>query len=124
MSSTVKHVKVTDKMPFFTKALKAVYDDAVSETAKDVLIDAKNHAPFDKGGLRRESEVSQETPLRWRVTFWIEYARFQEFGGDKKRRVRNYKTAGTGAHFLKNAGDAGMTKLRLALSKHGLRIRV
>jgi hypothetical protein len=34
-----------------------------------------------------------------------DYARFQEFGGDGKRTVRNYSTAGTGKGFLKKAGD-------------------
>lgn len=124
MSSTVKHVKVVDKMPIFANGLKRVYDDAIGETAREVLINARNRAPFQKGALRRESDVGQQTSLKWRISFWVEYARFQEFGGDKKRRVRNYSTAGTGAGFLKKAGDEGQTKLRATLQKHGLRVRV
>lgn len=36
----------------------------------------------------------------------IAYARYQEFGGDGKRVVKNYTTAGTQAHYLKEAGDS------------------
>lgn len=125
MSSTVKHVKVVDKMPIFVSGLKRVYDDALGETTKDILINARNRAPFSgKGALRRESDVSQQTSLKWHISFWVEYARFQEFGGDKKRRVRKYTTAGTGAGYLKKSGDEGLAKLKLILQKHGLRVRV
>lgn len=36
----------------------------------------------------------------------IAYARYQEFGGDGKRVVKNYTTAGTQAHYLRDAGDS------------------
>lgn len=36
----------------------------------------------------------------------IEYARFQEFGGDGRRVVKNYTTDGTQAHYLKESGDS------------------
>ena len=36
----------------------------------------------------------------------IEYARYQEFGGDGRRVVQNYTTAGTQAHYLRDAGSS------------------
>ena len=36
----------------------------------------------------------------------LAYGRYQEFGGDGKRVVQNYTTPGTGAHYLKGAGDS------------------
>jgi hypothetical protein len=36
----------------------------------------------------------------------LAYARYQEFGGDGRRVVRNYTTPGTHAHYLKQSGDA------------------
>lgn len=120
----MSRVTIDDRLPAFKMKLRNAYDDALGETAKDALIDAKNHAPYAKGGLRREASAEQVVSLKWRISFWIEYARFQEFGGDSRRRVRNYTTAGTGAHFLKNAGDKATDKLRSTLMKHGLRVRV
>lgn len=36
----------------------------------------------------------------------IQYARFQEFGGDGTRVVKNYTTEGTQAHYLRDAGNS------------------
>jgi hypothetical protein len=114
---------INDKMPSFTRSLYNVLDDALREGARDTLINAKDKAPFSKGGLRSESEVKKNTNLSWRISFWIEYARFQEFGGDSKRRVRKYSHSGTGAHFLKNSGDEQATKMNMILRKHSQRAR-
>lgn len=115
--------KVIDNLPRFSRSMRSVYDDALGETAKDILIGARNVAPFEKGALRRESDVSQASPLKWRVSFWVEYARFQEFGGDSRRRVRNYTTGGTGAGFLKTTGDKMTSRLIHTFKKHSARIR-
>lgn len=122
--STVKSVKIVDKLPSFSRHMKTTLDDAVAEAAKDVLINAKNRAPFAKGALRREADVKQSKMLTYIISFWVEYARFQEFGGNAKRRVRNYTTGGTGAHFLKSSGDEQVSKLAATVKKHALRIRV
>lgn len=115
--------RITNKLPSFARSLYNVLDDALKEAAKDTLINAKSKAPFDKGGLRSESEIENVKPLHKRVSFWKEYARFQEFGGDSKRRVRNYSHSGTGKHFLKKAGDEQSKKLTRTLKKHAGRAR-
>ena len=114
---------VKDKMPQFKRSLYSVLDDAFREAARDTLIKAKDKAPFKDGGLRGESDVSKPSNLHYRVSFWVEYARFQEFGGDSKRQVKNYTTGGTGKHFLKNAGDEQAKKLNMVIRKHTQRAR-
>ena len=116
-------VTITDKMPQFVTKLHLVYEDALRETARDILIKAKNRAPYDKGGLRANADISKPGYLKQRVSFWSEYARFQEFGGSSKRRVRKYSTPGTGKGFLRTSGDEQSKQLFMTLRKHGARIR-
>lgn len=114
---------IIDKMPQFKRSVNNVFNDALREGARDALINAKDKAPYAKGGLRGESEIKKNNNLSWRISFWIEYARFQEFGGTAKRRVRNYSTSGTGAHFLRNAGDEQAERISSVFRKHALRAR-
>jgi hypothetical protein len=117
-------VKVVDKLPQFTKQLHELLDDALRETSLDILIKSRDTAPFRKGGLRSDSYNDQVAQLHWRVSYNKEYARFQEFGGDGNRVVRNYTTPGTGAAYLKTAGNNGVDNLKRNIKKHGLRARV
>jgi hypothetical protein len=117
-------VRVNDKLPFFKSRLYAVMDDALKEAARDGLIQARNYAPFDKGELMGQSVVRKLSVMKWRISFWIEYARFQEFGGDSKRRVRNYTTSGTGKAYLKRAGDEQSNKITNKFRKHAMRVKV
>jgi hypothetical protein len=114
-------VTVKDRLPDYKRSLYNVLDTAIAETAKDILIVSRNRAPYDKGALRRESEVKQIVPMQYRVSYFVEYARFQEFGGDATRRVRNYTTSGTGAHYLQKTGDEKVAALRMAFVKHSTR---
>lgn len=114
-------VRINDRMPMFRRSLYTKMDDALREGAKDALIKAKSNAPLDKGQLRSASEIKKQSQATYRVSFWEEYARFQEFGGDSKRRVRNYSTPGTGAHYLERAGDEQAAKLILKFHKHARR---
>ena len=116
-------VRVTNKLPSFGRSAARVLDDAIKEGATDTLVGAKLRAPFQHGALRSASTVKRVKPLVWRVLFWMEYARFQEFGGDGRRRVRRYSTAGTGKGFLKQSGDVQAKRLNQTLSKHGRRAR-
>ena len=117
-------VTVIDKMPQFKNHAELVFNDALREGARDILINAKTIAPLDKGGLRSDSDVSNPSHLKWRVSFWKEYARFQEFGGDATRKVRNYTTSGTGKAYLKTSGDNIRTKLDGIFKKHAQRVKV
>jgi hypothetical protein len=118
-------VTVENKLPLFSTQVSIVMSDALREGARDTLVNSRTKAPFKKGQLRAESDTYMIAgPLAWRVSYWKQYARFQEKGGDSRRRVRNYTTPGTGAHFLKSAGDATATRIRTIFIKHSGRIRV
>lgn len=119
-----KSVRIIDKLPQFKNVSSQVLSDALDEAGKDILIDARNRAPFRKGALRRESVLSVVSTHKRRISFWVEYARFQEFGGSGGKRVRNYSTPGTGAHFLQNAGDKAVASFARTLAKHAARARV
>jgi len=115
--------KVKDKLPQYKRSLYSVLDDALRDGSKDILINAKNKAPFAKGALRSNSNNNQAGRLKWRVSFWVEYARFQEFGGNNKRVVNNYTTPGTGKAYLKTAGDNQVVKIASSFKKHAQRAR-
>jgi hypothetical protein len=119
----MKRVIVVDRMPIFKSSAYNVLNDALIDGARDVLINAKLRAPYRKGGLRGESDKRQIGRLHQRISFWLEYAAYQEFGGDGKRVIRNYTTPGTGKHYLKKSGDEVATKLRYTFIKHGKRAR-
>lgn len=114
---------VVDRMPQFKRSAYNVLNDALIEGAKEVLFNAKTKAPYKKGGLRGNSDVHQEKKLLQRISFWIEYARYQEFGGDGKKIVRNYSTPGTGKGYLGSSGDEVAAGLPTTFKKHGLRAR-
>lgn len=117
-------VKVENHLPAFKMALYSNMDDAIREAAKDVLIKAKNRAPFRKGGLRANADFKKVKPLRQVVNFWMEYAGYQEFGQrkDGSHVVRRYTTLGTGKNYLKKSGDEEVEKLKGRFSKHARRL--
>lgn len=121
MSATI----FVNKLPQYKSVLYRVYDDALKETATDVLIEAKMKAPFKTGHLRAPSEpIKDMGKLRWRVGFDARYAAYQEAGGDGNRVVRKYTTSGTGKHFLKNSGDRNAKLLAGKFKKHSQRVSV
>lgn len=117
--------RIIDKMPQFKLSARKAMAAALNDAAKDILINSRKKAPLDKGGLRSPYEpINHVTPLKVRIQYDAPYARFQEFGGDSTRRVRNYTTAGTGPHFLRNAGDNMRKKLPSVIMKYAIRARV
>lgn len=78
-----------------------------------ILITSRMKAPKKtppSGMLRLTGEVKDEpAPDTMAVIYGdnIAYAAYQERGmrADGSHKVRNYTTPGTGAHYLKNAGD-------------------
>lgn len=115
-------MKIIDNLPDFSKKNSIKMSDALKSAASDVLIKAKDRAPYKTGALRSQSDVEKVGSLTWRIRFWVEYARFQELGGNAKRSVRNYSTTGTGKHFLRTSGDEVKGKLVSEFRKHAGRI--
>jgi len=116
-------VRVINRLPQFSRSAESVLNDALREGASDILLNAKNKAPFRKGGLRSDTWIKSPSKLVQRVSFWKEYARFQEFGGDGRRVVKKYTTAGTGKAYLKTAGDNVVRRMPSILKKHAGRAR-
>lgn len=116
-------VKIENKMPSFRNNLYKVMADALNEGARDTLINAKSKAPYRTGGLRADAQIQRKGALSYIVSFYKEYARFQEFGGDSTRRVRNYTSPGTGKGFLRSAGDEQAKRIIDIYKKHAKRAR-
>lgn len=116
-------VKIDNRLPQFKSSLHKVMADALNEGARDTLITAKTRAPYRTGGLRSDSQIQRKGPLSYWVSFYKEYARFQEYGGDTSRRIRNYTTAGTGKGFLKTSGDEQAARIVNIYKKHAGRAR-
>lgn len=116
-------VRVDNRINQFAASAKYEIDNAIRESAVNVLIASKQRAPFDKGGLRGDTETKRIIPMHWRVSYWKEYARFQEFGGDGRRVVRRYKTSGTGKRYLTTAGNNETSNLIARLKVYAKRAR-
>lgn len=89
-------------------ALKAMADATV-QRAQMLRGGDSNGVPYDTGQLSASGLVSVgDNGMTATAQFGagLAYGRYQEFGGDGKRVVRNYTTPGTGAHYLKGAGDS------------------
>lgn len=114
-------LSVDDKLPQMSRRIGGVLDDALKELGRDILVKSRTVAPFDKGHLRADSDLKKVKGV-WRITYYKEYARFQEFGGDANRTVRNYSTPGTGKHYLGKTGDEIYTRAIFTLKKHAGRV--
>lgn len=85
-------------MPILTTFEKAA-QDALRETAREVLLEARNRAPREDGDLRRKSRVVVDD-LQARVVFSSFYAWYQH------ERLDYEHPNGGEAKFLENAIDA------------------
>ena len=117
-------VTVIDRLPQFKQLNKIVMEDALREGARDILIKSRTKAPFKTGDLRRDSYTRKVSTLKYRVSYWKEYAAYQERGMRKggSHRVIHYTTAGTGKHFLRNAGNEVAKAMPRIYKKHAKRV--
>lgn len=116
-------IRIEDRLPEFSQNLKSNLDDGMRELARDILIESQNRAPFKRGQLRTDSDIKKLATAVYQVRYHKEYARFQEFGGDGNRIVRNYTTPGTGKGYLGDTGDRLFSKAIHTLKKHAGRTR-
>lgn len=95
------------------------YDNATRAMADATVRTSKVTAPLLTGKLRYSSRVERNAPLNYSAVYGggnVPYAAYQERGRRKNppyHEVRHYTTPGTGAHYLRNAGDA--------IAKQGIR---
>lgn len=86
-------------------ALKAMADATLQRA---VMLAPQSNIEGHAGTLRTTGLVATSSDSYLAVVQFgngIPYARYQEFGGDGHREVRNYTTPGTQAHYLRDAGD-------------------
>ena len=78
---------------------------ALDNMASDIETLAKvKKVPVKRGHLQGSINAINKGQSGRRVEATAKYARFQEFGGNRKRRVRKYSKPGTGAHYLRDSG--------------------
>lgn len=94
--------KIVNKIPSYKVQATASLDTSLGGLARDIQRDAKMQVPVKGGHLQDSIRAFKITNLHHRVEVKKEYAKFQEFGGDAKRRVRHYTTPGTKSRYLRD----------------------
>lgn len=118
------NVTVSNKLPQYSSKVNNALEDALREGGRDIQTLVQTRAPYRKGDLRGQKDARWAGRLLWRVSYWMEYARYQEFGGDGRRTVRKYTTAGTGKHFLSRSGKDVAHTMDEIIKKHIRRIQI
>lgn len=114
----VAHIRVECKADLsnldrMVKVYEQNISNALTAVANAVLSRSKVLAPMSdlptKGNLRNSGRYEKPEEFTRLVIYGngvVPYARYQEFGGDGKRVVRNYTTPGTQAYYLRDASDS------------------
>lgn len=97
-------IKITDNIKDFVRNNASAMDRALNRMAIDVERQSKAQVPHDKGQLKASGHFTRLGLLKYKVQYNSEYARFQEFGGDDKRKVLHYSKAGKKKFYLRDAG--------------------
>lgn len=102
--------KIVNKLKKFADKDRQAGNVALERMAVDILILSKGYAPQKKSYLLTFGIYRKVAELNFRVEYGQKgpskkYARYQEYGGDGKRTVRNYSKPGTGKRYLGRAGD-------------------
>lgn len=98
-------VRVVNKITEFARENEAAMDRALNKMSIDIERLSKEQVPFGKTGhLKASGRHERYGKLKYKTEFNREYARFQEFGGDEKRKVRRYSMPGKKAHYLRDPG--------------------
>lgn len=97
-------MKVINKLLDFVRKNSGAMDVALNRMAVDVERLSKAQVPLKHGQLRSSGSHVKNGPLSYSVSYNKKYARFQEFGGDDKRVVKNYSKPGTKSFYLRDAG--------------------
>ena len=98
-------VRIVNNILRFTQGFVGSMDRALNRMAIDIERVAKQRVPLKHGQLRSSGHHEKVANLVYHTIFNKTYARFQEFGGDEKRKVKKYSKEGTGKFYLKSSGD-------------------
>lgn len=103
--------KVINNLKKFSKQDQEASDRAFERMAVDILRLSKIRVPHGKTGfLESSGRYRRVGILKYVVEYGQEgaskaYARFQEYGGDGNRVVRNYTKPGSGKAFLRGSAE-------------------
>lgn len=98
-------IKIIDNLAKFTTGYLKAVDRALNGMAIDIERLSKAVVPFKKGQLKSSGTHRRVGFLVYHTIFNMEYARFQEFGGDDKRVVRHYTYPGKKKFYLRDSGN-------------------
>lgn len=110
-------VKITDNTPRLLTNSQRVANLAVRFAADDVLKFARKKTPYSGsiksqggksltgGGHLRDDTVIKVNGGKARIKWGAHYAAIQEDGVTWGKKIKNYTTPGTGAHYAENAID-------------------
>jgi len=107
-------IKIINNLKKFVKKDREAGDRAFERMAVDILRLSKIKVPHgDTGILESSGRYRKLAVLKYVVEYGQEgpakaYARFQEYGGDGNRVVRNYTKAGSGKAYLRGSADTVM----------------
>lgn len=97
--------KVIDNIKKFAKENSMAMDRALNKMAIDIERLSKEQVPHgETGHLKASGKHEKAGYLDYKVSYNKVYARYQEFGGDGRRTVRNYSLPGKKAHYLRDPG--------------------
>lgn len=106
--TTVGSVTIKDYSSSWLNKTNASLSQAIQSMCLSIKNTSQLVVPKDSKALTRSARIERIDNDTMAVSYGkgLAYARYQEFGGDGRRVVRNYTTPGTHAHFLKQSGDA------------------
>lgn len=98
-------VKVINKIKQFAGENANAMDRALNKMAIDIERLSKDQVPHGETGLLKASgRHERKGYLSYQVSYNKIYARFQEYGGDGRRKVRKYSKAGKKSFYLRDPG--------------------
>jgi len=98
-------VKVTNNIKRFVAQNASAMDRSLNKMAVDIERLSKEQVPFRNGQLKASGKHLKRGFLKWQVEYDTVYARYQEFGGDARRVIRNYTLPGKKSFYLRDPGD-------------------
>lgn len=103
--------RITNKIKQFAKKHEGAMDRALNRMAVDIERLSKQFVPHKDGQLKSSGRHRKRDKFKYTVSYDMEYAAFQEYGGDGKRVVRRYSKAGKKKFYLRDAGNSISSKV-------------
>lgn len=117
-------VRIIDNLGKFVTGFTSSMDRALNRMSIDIERLSKATVPIKHGHLKGSGYHRRTGLLNYRIVFNMEYARYQEFGGDDKRTVRKYTYPGKKKFYLRDAGNTIAEKATQYFIQEASRIKI